>query len=206
MNNQIELIKTWLGTGSINLFGYPFAGKDTQGIRLAELLNGTVISSGELLRKSKDNPKLQAALASGVNVPSELFFEIVLPYLKSEDLKDKPLILSEMGRKNIDEAMGTMKVTEDSGHPQKVVILLTLTEEEVWRRFNQSKIDGDRGQRSDDSDEILTNRLEKFKKEVLPVIEMYRQNNSLLEVDGSLSRDEVTNKIIEALLTKANDA
>lgn len=203
MNNQIELIKNWLGSGSINLFGYPFAGKDTQGIKLAELLNGTVISSGDLLRKSKDNPKLQAALASGVNVPSELFFEIVLPYLKSDELTNRPLILSEMGRKNISEAIGTMKVTKESGHPQKVVVLLTLTEDEVWRRFNQSKIDGDRGQRTDDSDEILVNRLDKFKKEVLPVIEMYRQNNSLVEVDGSLSREEVTNEILSELAKKA---
>ena len=39
MEAKIAKIKTWLGTGSINIFGLPMSGKDTQGIKLAEALN-----------------------------------------------------------------------------------------------------------------------------------------------------------------------
>ena len=35
---KINTIKSWLGTGSINIFGLPMSGKDTQGLRLAEAL------------------------------------------------------------------------------------------------------------------------------------------------------------------------
>lgn len=204
MEQQINTIKNWLGSGSINLFGAPFAGKDTQSVKLAGLLGGEVISSGQLLRQAKDNPKLQEYLAAGQIVPSELFFEIVLPYLKSEHLSGKPLILSEMGRKNLEEAEGTIKVAEDSGHPLKIVVLLTLSDEEAWKRFDQSKLDGDRGQRADDNANVLQSRLDKFKNEVMPVIEFYREKGQLLEVDGAMSREEVTEAIINTLAERAS--
>ena len=38
MDQKITLIKNWIGTGSINVFGLPFSGKDTVGVRLAEMI------------------------------------------------------------------------------------------------------------------------------------------------------------------------
>ena len=203
MQEQITSIKNWLQTGSINLFGAPFAGKDTQANIIAELIGARVISSGQLLRENKANPKLQQAMADGGIVPSELFFEIVLPYLKSEELAGKPLILSEMGRKNLSEAEGTIKVARDSGHVQKVVVLLNLSDQEIWKRFRQSQLDGDRGIRDDDNEAVLQTRIDKFKNEVMPVIEYYRHKDQLIEIDGSQTKDQVTQKVLNALEVKS---
>ena len=50
MEEKIETIKEWLGTGSINIFGLPMSGKDTQGIKLAEALGAKFLSSGLIIR------------------------------------------------------------------------------------------------------------------------------------------------------------
>ena len=43
---DIEIITQWLGTGAINIFGLPFAGKDTHGHRLAELFGASIMGGG----------------------------------------------------------------------------------------------------------------------------------------------------------------
>ena len=50
MEEKIQKIKEWLGTGSINIFGLPMSGKDTQGIRLAEAIGAKFLSSGMIIR------------------------------------------------------------------------------------------------------------------------------------------------------------
>jgi cytidylate kinase len=66
MEQKIEIIKNWLGTGSINVFGLPFSGKDTVGIRLAELLGAKFLSSGLILRAAeKEDPVLASEISGG---------------------------------------------------------------------------------------------------------------------------------------------
>ena len=128
MDNRLEKIKAWLGSGSINLFGLPFSGKDTQGRQLATDLTGSLISSGDVLRHSQDNPEIQAIMKAGGIIPSQVFESIILPYLKRPEFAGKPIILSEVGRL-LEEVPIITKASADSGHPLKAVIFLTLTDE-----------------------------------------------------------------------------
>ena len=50
MDDKLNTIKSWLGTGSINIFGLPMSGKDTHGLKLAELLGAKLLSSGMIIR------------------------------------------------------------------------------------------------------------------------------------------------------------
>jgi adenylate kinase len=86
----------------------------------------------------------------------------------------------------------------------KAVVLLDLSEQEVLDRFQATRNLGDRGIREDDNHDALENRLVKFREQTLPVIEVYRQKGLLIEVDGKLSREEVTQEIITKLYEKAN--
>jgi adenylate kinase len=201
MEEHKYILKQWLGAGSINLFGMPFAGKDTQGNYLADLFDGVMISGGDILRHTTD-AEVQQIMAEGGIIPSEAWERIVPPFFANPDLAGRPLILSEVGRLKGEEQI-IMRVTEATGHPQKAVIMLTLTEEEVWRRFDQSQLDKDRGERADDNKAVLQTRLDKYREKVLPVIDVYRQNGLLIEVDGALSREQVTQEIVHALLAKA---
>lgn len=199
---NIDSIQSWLGTGSINIFGMPFAGKDTQGRVLAEQFNGVLLSGGEIMRTAKENEKVQEVMASGGLVSSELFEEIVMPHISDEALKERPLLLSEVGRME-GEQIAVTNVCERSGHPIKAAIHLHLPDEEVYARFDASRKTGDRGDRADDKREVLQKRIESYKNNVLPVLEWYRQKGLLIEVDGTQSYEAVTNSILEALNEQA---
>ena len=49
--DKLAMIKSWLGTGSLNVFGLPMSGKDTVGERLAKDLDAKFLSSG--IKQSK---------------------------------------------------------------------------------------------------------------------------------------------------------
>lgn len=202
MEQKIETIKSWLGAGSVNLFGLPFAGKDTQATRLAEVFDGVVLSGGDILRHAKDNTELQEIMAAGGIIPSELFKRIVVPYLERAELAEHPLILSEVGRlRGEDEII--LEATESSGHPTKAVVLLALADNEIWRRFDESQASHDRGSRPDDNRSVLQTRLDNYHSKVMPVIEFYRHKGLVIDIDGSLSREEVFKQIIEKLAERA---
>ncbi len=202
MDDQIKTISGWLGTGSINVFGRPFCGKDTQGRVLAELLGGELIGGGDILRSHHDPQKIEKVLAEGGIIPSDFYLEIVLPYLSRPEIKQKPLILSSVGRSHGEESI-IMKATTDSGHPIKAVIMLQLSEQEVWQRFAQAKTQNDRGNRPDDQSEALKTRLKKFEDKTEPVIDFYRDKGLLIEVDGTLPKSQVTKEIIDSLSKRA---
>jgi adenylate kinase len=204
MEEKINIVSKWLGSGSINIFGKPFAGKDTQGIILANLFGGVLEAGGDILRSYHDQDKIQKIMATGDLIPSDLYLDIIVPYLSKPELVGRPLFLSAVGRSH-GEGPIILQATESSGHPMNAVILLHLTEEEVWNRFEQSQNQHDRGNRADDNKEVLKNRLKKFQQRTMPVIEFYREKGLLIEIDGTLSEDKVTAKIIEELAKKATE-
>lgn len=202
MEEDIKTIKQWLGTGSINIFGRPFAGKDTQGRIIADLLGGSLVAGGDILRSYHDQDKIQKVMAAGGLIPSDFYLSVLIPYLSRPEFEDKPLILSAVGRLQGEESV-IMEATTRSGHPIKAIVLMNLSEEDVWRRFEEAKLKHDRGERTDDHREVLKNRLQKFQDKTMPVIEFYRQNDLLVEVDGMLELEEVTEQIIQRLAQRA---
>ncbi len=208
MNNsdsKINEIKIWLGSGSINLFGLPFSGKDTQGEMLANVLGGVLIAGGEILRSYPDQTKIEEIMADGNLLPSELYMDIVLPYLSRTELNNKPLILSSVGRMQGEQQI-IMESASRSGHPLKAVVLLELSEDTIYKRFEKAQATHDRGEREDDSRVVLQNRIAKFKEQTLPVIDFYQKNELLIRVDDSKNKEEVELEIIEALHKKATAA
>lgn len=195
---QLETIKKWLGAGSINIFGSPFSGKDTQGKKLAELLGAVLIGGGDILRNNTTPKHIRDHLKTGKLVPTKEYRNIVLPFLEQASLTDKPLILSAVGRWHGEEE-SVIETTDQSGHQLKAVVFLELTEDEIWIRWKKSFGLKDRGARADDSTEALKIRITEYKEKTLPVIKLYRQKNLLIEVNGSLTQDQVTNEIIEKL-------
>lgn len=196
---RITVIKTWLGTGSINLFGRPFAGKDSQAQLLADLFDGVVVGSGDIIRNSTIPDDVRAIMQAGGIVPSNTFVEVVLPYLKQDSLAGSPLILSSVGRW-YGEHIGVMDALESSDHPQKAVIYLNVAESDVMERWRNHEQRKDREVRHDDSSEdVLQIRFEEFRTKTLPVIEYYREKGVLIEINGNQQREVVHHQIIDAL-------
>jgi adenylate kinase len=197
--NTSNKLASWLGTGSVNIFGLPFAGKDTQSVLLARRLGAKVIAGGDILRGHHDQEKIKSLMSTGELFPTDYYFSIVLPFLSQPNLAGKPLVLSSVGRWRGEEET-ILKATTDSGHPTKAVVFLNLNENEIWQRFEVAEKQQDRGKRHDDDAHILEVRLKEFRDKTLPVIDYYRSKGLLTEVDGQGAPTEVCDKIIEKLL------
>lgn len=193
-----EVIRQWLGSGSINIFGMPFAGKDTQGRRIAEQLDAPLIGGGDILRSSGDQEKIKAIMSTGELIPSDSYFEIILPYLSQPALHGRPLILSSVGRWHGEEKV-IIQATKEAAHPIKAVIFLDLNEQDVWKRFEATQHAGDRGQRHDDAEHLIETRLSEFRNKTIPVLRFYKSKGILLEIDGSDNPDAVTKSILQKL-------
>ena len=203
MEEKIETIKEWLGTGSINIFGLPMSVKDTQSIKLDESLCAKFLSSVLIIRAIKKETKNNFS-KTGALIPTNLFYEWVLPYFERPDLFKYPLVLSSIGRWHGEEDQ-VMSVAAGSGHEIKAVIILNISEADVERRFDQAKILDDRGEREDDKNlEIFKTRVQEFHEKTLPVIQHYNSLGLLIEVNGDQSREAVFNEIVEKLYQKTS--
>lgn len=207
MEQKIAIIRSWLGNGSINVFGLPYSGKDTVGIRLAELLGAKLLSSGFILRAAeKEDSILAKELSNGNLVATQTFRDIILPYFGRDELKGVPLILSSVGRWEGEE-FPVMEAAKNADHEIKAVILLNISEEEAQKRWDVAKTLGDRGDRSDDREKnVLETRFKEFREKTMPVIEIYHKMGILLPVQATGPREEVFENVIDSLVKLAQSA
>ncbi len=195
LETKIQQIQDWLESGSVNIFGLPFSGKDTHGQELARLFNAEFISGGDILRSDAGPEHIKQHIAKGHLAPTDEYLAIVLPYLSRPEFKSKPLILSSVGRWHGEEA-SVLNAAHDSRHPIKAVIYLSVTQDEAYRRWELAE----RGRADDVAEEILENRFNEFRIKTKPVIDFYRKHGLLIEVDAMPPKAEVTSVILEGLL------
>ena len=195
-----QIIRNWIGAGSINIFGPPFSGKDTVGNRLAAELQGKLLSSGEILREAQANDAaLKTEMNTGALANTDKFRSIVLPYFGREELKGMPLILSSVGRWEGEE-LDVIEAAKNAGHPIKVAIELRISLEEMEKRRLASLESGDRGNRGDDnSEEVLQKRIAEYNEKTLPVLATYKKLGLLVRINTEDDRDTVFRKVLEAI-------
>lgn len=199
LNEKLKKIKSWLGTGSLNIFGLPMSGKDTVGMRLAEDLQAKFLSSGIIIR-AYEAEQNEDMTGSGKLIPTNTFYDIILPYFSREELRNDSLVLSSVGRWSGEEDK-IMEAAKAGGHEIKAVVLLDLTEEEVKNRFEAAKELNDRGERADDANiEVFETRLAEFREKTMPVLNHYDELKMLVKVPAIGSRDEVYTNVIDRLV------
>lgn len=203
MEEQLQLIKKWLGTGSINIFGLPMSGKDTVGVRLAEAINGKFLSSG-LIARTLERSTNQNITGGGKLMPSNLFYDWVLPYFEKKELWEYPLVLSSIGRWEGEENQ-VMSVAKASGHPIRAVIMLQLSEQDAIERWEAAKLLNDRGLREDDTNpEVFQTRINEYREKTVPVLRHYQELGLLVPVKADVPRDQVFANVVEALTSFAS--
>ena len=197
--DKLAKIKAWLGTGSLNVFGLPMSGKDTVGERLAKDLGAKFLSSGIIIRAFEAEQN-QNMTGSGQLIPTNTFYDIILPYFSREEMKNDSLILSSVGRWAGEEDK-IMEAAKNGGHEIKAVVLLDLTEVDVKNRFEAAKELNDRGGRADDASiEIFETRIREFNEKTVPVLNHYDELKLLIKVPADGSRDEVYLSVIDKLV------
>ena len=208
MENKISAIRSWLGSGAINIFGIQFSGKDTLGVPLAERLGAKFISSGDLVRaamhNSDDSRIQQAALdtQTGILTPTDEFRQLIVPHLKDDRLSGMPLVLGSVGRW-IGEEEVVMTALAEGGHPLHAVIVLDIPEEEVWRRWEEVKNTRNGGRQDDQDRSRVAKRLQEFKEKTVPVITKYTSLGIVINIDATGTIEDTFNAAIDGLYRRA---
>lgn len=161
------------------------SGKSAQAQILIEKYHYKWLSAGDLLRGNPD-PKIQAILASGQLVDDETIKMIIEQAIKSIP-KSQDIILDGFPRR-VSQATWLEGVLSEVSRDISAVIHIYVPPEET---LNRMKLRG----RSDDSIKSIEQRNAVYKQEVMPVIDYYKDQGNLFEVDGVGSVDEVADRI-----------
>ena len=180
--------------------GPPGAGKGTQASILANSLGILHISTGELLRKErKDKTKrgveAQSYIDRGALVPDRIVMEIVQEQLTKPEAK-AGWILDGFPR-NVSQADALDELL--MGLSQKscdCAVSFDVPELVLVERLKKRAI---KEGRTDDTTEVLRNRLKIYHEETAPLVAFYSDRQILEMINGFVSRESVTDALKEVI-------
>ena len=186
-------------TARLLIVGPPGAGKGTQAARIGERFDIPTISTGDIFRANIANEtdlgkQVKAIVDAGDYVPDELTNALVTDRLNEADA-DGGFLLDGYPR-TPDQVKYLADLLAGHGHVLDAVIRLVADEDEIVRRLRQRAIDQGR---VDDSEDSIRHRQEVYQRETAPLLEMFREQGLLVEVDGLGPMDDVTQRIFAAL-------
>jgi len=210
---------------NIVLFGPPGVGKGTQAALLKEegyeqlstgdLLRSEIRSSSDLGKKVKD------IVERGDFPKDDLIMQMVKIFIQG-NLSAFGVLYDGIPR-TLHQAIMLDSILKDLGQQVNIVVSLTydvkeLRERIVSRRLCKTcgaissaqanekkkmgacpKCEGTLVQRADDTDEVFSQRMELYKKNVGPLVDFYKEKGVLVEVDGMGSIEEVHKNIYKNL-------
>jgi len=190
---------------NIIMLGPPGAGKGTQSSTLAKCLGIAHISTGEILRAAvaQATPlgvKAKAFMDAGNLVPDDLIVELIDERLKSSDCN--PGFLLDGFPRTLDQAKALTELLARLGRRLDRVVELTVPESVLIERVAGRAQAG--SGRSDDTAEIIVNRLKVYHQQTKPVTDYYRQLGQVLEVDGVGSVEEVQTRLQNLVVEKSS--
>lgn len=206
---------------NIILFGAPGAGKGTQAKELIKKYNIPQISTGDILREAiaKKTPlglEAKKLMDNGQLVSDEIVNGLVEARLQEVDC-EKGFILDGFPR-TVGQAESLDRIMEKIGKNIEKVIALNVSDEEIIERITGrrvSKVTGkiyhikynppvdekeeDLEQRADDNEETVKKRLAVYKEQTAPVLDFYKKQGKVAEIDGTQPLEKITQNIIEIL-------
>jgi len=181
------------------LMGPPGAGKGTQARVVADHFGIPAISTGDIFRTNVSNgtplgKKAQEYMDKGEYVPDEVTNLMVRNRIDEPDAE--PGFLLDGYPRTLAQVEELDSMIKFTGHELDAVVVLTVEREELVQRLMQrAQTDG----RSDDTEEVIRRRQEVYAEQTEPLIDVYRDRNLLIEVDGMGEVDEVSERIFAAL-------
>jgi adenylate kinase len=176
--------------------GPPGAGKGTQAQRIAQEYGIPHISTGDILRNAvKEGTELgklaKSYMDKGELVPDEVIIGIIRERLSQPDVKEKGFILDGFPR-TLPQAEALDELLKELSMPLDRVVYLNVDDEEIVKRLLA------RG-RTDDTEEVIRNRLKVYREQTAPLIDYYSEKCILVEIYGVGDIDEITRKIKESV-------
>ena len=195
---------------NIVLFGPPGSGKGTQGDKLVKKFNLFRISSGDLLREEvRKNTNLgkeiNLTLEKGNLVSDEIINKLIESIVSNRKYHER--IIFDGYPRNLSQAKNLNNILKKNNQKISHVINLKVSKEIVIKRilgrlvctkcnltfnkfFNTPIKENYECElkhlkiRSDDNEKTINTRFETYNKESMPILEFYKNQSLLCEIDG----------------------
>ena len=203
------------------IFGRQGAGKGTQAKMLSAHYDAPHISTGDMLREAVADGtdfgrKAKEYLDSGELLPDDIMLGIVDDRMHKPDALAKGFLLDGFPR-----TMGQAEALLGFS-PIDVAIHLEVPEALVLQRLSERRVcaqcghiyqagqqsaitgiceicGGEVVQRDDDTEAAVSNRLEVYERQTVPIIDFYCNLGKLVEVDGVGEGNEVQERLIKEI-------
>jgi adenylate kinase len=210
------------------LFGPPGAGKGTQAVRLSAVFKIPHIATGDILRAAIQSytplgSRAKEFIDKGQLVPDELVLDLIAERL-SQPGTERGFLLDGFPR-TVPQAEGLARMLDERGKKLDHVLVLDAADEELVMRIagrrtcescqatyhvvaKPPKVAGvcDRCggtliQRSDDSEEIIRNRLREYGVKTRPVLDYFAKAKwPVRRIDATGNMDQIFGRIYAAVL------
>ena len=202
------------------LLGAPGAGKGTQAQKLVAEFGFAHISTGDLLRGAiaAGSPlglEAKGYMDAGQLVPAELVLSLLTARLASDDVKNG-FILDGYPR-NTAQAVTLDGVLAEMGKNLDAALLVAVDPSIIVDRLSRRRAckacgftgndtmevcprcGGEMYQRDDDKPATIQNRLDTYAAKTAPLIDYFKGQDKLVEVDGQAAADDVYVQVKEVL-------
>jgi adenylate kinase len=208
------------------LIGAQGSGKGTQAEMLAQAFGVPHLSSGELFRneiekKSEVGLIAQKYIDRGELVPDDVTVAMILNRLRQPDCD--PGVLLDGFPRTLNQAQALDRGLRDEHKQISVVVYLSVPRQELLQRLSGRYIckahqhvyniytrppqvagvcdlDGSElYQRSDDVGEAVERRLDIFFKQTIHLLDYYKEQGKVVEVDGNQAIDEVQKALVTTI-------
>ncbi len=205
---------------SIILVAPPAAGKGTQSSLLCEKYGLTHISTGDLIREAiRKNDEMSDYLKTQIEAGKFVSDDIILKLLgnRLNEIQHGTGYILDGFPRNVNQAISYDHMLEEMGEKISCVIYLSISKEEAEKRIvgriscpNCGRVYNELIQenkpkfantcddcnvalqrRSDDNAETFAVRFQTYLEETAPLIDYYKKQNVLYEVDSTLPTDQV---------------
>ena len=211
---------------NIILIGAQGSGKGTQAEKLSQSLGISHVASGDLFREAISEgtelgKQAKAYLDRGELVPDDITVAMVLNRIKEPDCVHG--VLLDGFPRNIAQAQALDKGLQEIGRHIDLAVYLSVPREELLNRLsgryicraqqhvynirtNPPKVPGvcdidgsELYQRSDDTGEAVQKRLDIFFNETIQLLDYYRQQGKLIEINGDQGIDQVQAELVKQI-------
>ena len=180
----------------ICIIGGPGSGKTTQSRYIHELFDFAHLSTGQILRQSIQNKKLQNweniqnRMNEGKLVDSDIVLKLLIDEMDKQ--KEKHIILDgfPINEENFEAWDKNIREKLDA------IFYLEITEDEMKKRLMR------RNEREDDNENAIKERIRAFNYETKPLINYFRNKGKITIFDGMKTKKELNAELKSEIMNK----
>jgi len=179
----------------ISIYGLPASGKTTQADKLVKEFGLIQFGMGDRLRAeiesgSELGQRIKSYVDQGTLIPDDMMSEVIKHV--GQDIEEKGIIFDGFPR-IISQARMLDVIAGELALQVNAFFYLKISPEEALRRIEARS---QTGNRADDKDAVaIKNRMGVFNQESTALMDYYREQNKLVEIDGEMSIEEVYTEI-----------